>query len=186
MADPTPTQHPVEGAPAHQETDAQHGGAGPLDMSGSMFLFTVVTFAIVAAALTKLVWRPMLNALDKREEYLKQSLEDADRIEQEMAELGGKKEEILADADEQGREILGRARKAGTEAERVIKDKAKEEASILMENAEREIRAAQEKAQADLRKDSVDTAVALAGKLIQENLDDRKHQQLTDRLIENL
>ena len=186
MADPTSTPHPVETDPGHHEADAGHGPAGPLDVSGSMFLFTVVTFAIVAAALTKLVWRPMLNALDKREEYLKQSLEDADRIEQEMAGLGRKKEQILAEADEQGREILGRARKAGTEAERVIKDKAKEEASILMENAEREIRAAREKAQADLRKDSVDNAVALAGKLIQENLDNRKQRDLTDRLIENL
>jgi F-type H+-transporting ATPase subunit b len=151
-----------------------------------MFLFTVVTFAIVAAALTKLVWRPMLEALDKREAYLRQSLEDAERIEQEMAALDEKKEAVLAEADAQGRDILSRARRAGTEAERVIRDKAREEAVILMENARREIRAAHEKARADLRQASVDTAIALAGRLIRENLDDRKNRELTDRLIEQL
>lgn len=185
MADPSSTPHPVEEVPVHHEANAPHG-AGPLDVSGSMFLFTVVTFAIMAAALTKLVWRPMLSALDKREAYLRQSLDDAEKIEQEMAILDDRKKDILAEADAQGREILTRARRAGTEAERVIKDKAKEDSGILVENAEREIRAAQDKARADLRRESVDTAIALAGKLIQENLDDEKNRHLTDSLIEKL
>ena len=186
MADPTSTLIPATRCPHPTRPTARHG-AGPLDVSGSMFLFTMVTFAIVAAALTKLVWRPMLNALDKREAYLRQSLDDAEKIEQELATLDEKKQEILDRGRQPGpghpepRPPGGRGGGAGDQGQGQGRGR-----HSPGHNAEREIRSAHDKARADLRQESVDTAIALAGKLIQENLDDQKNRQLTDRLIERL
>lgn len=157
--------------------------AGPMDPSLPMFLWTLGTFAVMAFVLARFAWKPILAGLDAREKDIRDAVDNADQIKSELATLDQKRTEIIGAADEQAKEIVGRARRAGVEAERGIEAKAREEAAILMENARREIRAAQDKAAAQLRRDSVETAIALAGKLIGEQLDEEKSRQLTDRLI---
>jgi len=166
--------------PDHQKA------AGPMDVSGEMFLWTLVTFSLVAIILSKIAWKPILYALEKREETIRKSIEDAEKVEQEMAAIDGNRQKIITEADDKAKDIVGRARQAGVEAERVIKDKAREEAGILLENANREINAVREKVAAELRQESVETAIALAGKLIGENLDDDRQRRLTDQLIKQL
>ena len=95
-----------------------------------------------------------------------------------VAEKRAKKE-----ADEKAKEIVAAARDAAKEAAHAIEQKARSEAQILMENAQREIKAAEEKAAANLRRESADLAVALAGRLLSENLDTDKNRQLIDGLI---
>ena len=174
-------------APVSQDAaDAHHEPAGPMDPSGSMFLWTLLTFCAVSAMLAKVAWKPILAGLDKREADIRKSIEDAEKVASELAAIEDTRHGIISKADEDAKGIVTRARRAGVEAERVIKDKAKEEISILRENADREITSAQEKARSDLRRESVESAINLAGRLIGENLDDEKNRQLTDRLIEQM
>jgi len=168
------------------EGGSHHEAASPMDVSGEMFLWTLFTFSLVAVLLSKIAWKPILAGLDNREETIRKSMDDAEKIRMEMAALDGNRRKVIADADDKAKEIVGRSRQAGMEAERVIKDKARQEAGILIENASREINAARDKAAAELRKQSVETALALAGKLIGENLDEEKQRRLTDRLISQL
>ena len=168
------------------DDQGHHKAAGPMDVSGEMFLWTLVTFSLVAMILSKIAWKPILFVLEKREETIRKSIEDAEKVEQEMAAIDGNRQKIITEADDKAKDIVGRARQAGVEAERVIKDKAREEAGILLENANREINAVREKVAAELRQESVETAIALAGKLIGENLDDEKQRRLTDQLINQL
>ena len=167
----------------------EHGGPGAprvIDVSGEMFLWTLVTFLAMAYVLTRIAWRPILDGLDKRESYLRQSVENAQQVEQELAGIESRRRDMIAAADEEAKDIVSRGRRAGMEAERVIQDKAREEAGILMENAQREITAAQDKAAAQLKRESVDAAISLAGRLVVENLDTEKNRALTDRLIDQL
>ena len=172
----------------HVPADGQdeHHAPGLLDPSLPMFLWTVGTFAVMAYVLARFAWKPILAGLDAREKDLRDAVENADLIKDELATLDQKRTQIIGGADDQAKEILARARRAGVEAERGIEAKAREEAAILMENARREIRAAQDKAADALRRDSVETAIALAAKLIGEQLEDEKNRQLTDRLIREI
>lgn len=166
-----------------------HGGGhppGPMDPSLPMFLWTLGTFTAMAFVLAKFAWKPILAGLEEREKDIRDSVDNADRIKEELASIDGKRSEILGAADDQAKSIVSRARRAGVEAERVIQEKAREEAAILLENARREIQTAQDKAAASLKRESVETAISLAGKLIGESLDDEKNRQLTDRLIGEL
>ncbi len=187
------------GAPAHPPEElngtvaAHDGGAhdahaatGPMDVSGEMFIWTLATFAIMAFILGKFAWKPILAGLDQREKGIRDSVDNAEKIRDELAAIDDKRNLIIGEADDQAKDIVSRARRAGTETERAFEEKARKEATILMENAEREIRSVREKASADLRKDSVEAAIALAGKLVGENLDDEKNRKLTDRLINEL
>ena len=187
-ADDGPGSHDT-GVTAHVEEAAGGGhdeGPQVIDLSVPMFFWTLGTFLAMAYILKRIAWRPILEALDKRETYLRESVENAQKVEQELAAIDSQRQETIAGADEKAKDIVSRARKAGLEAERVINEKAKADATILMENAEREINAAHKKAQADLRRESVDLAITLAGKLVTENLDSDKNRELTEKLIEQI
>ena len=165
---------------------AGDGEVNLMDPSKDMVLWTWVTFGLLLMILYKFAWNPILSGLDKREKDIRDSVENAAKIKEELAKVEGSREKLIKEADDKAKEIVSTARKAAVEASRVIEEKAKEGAKIMLENAHREINAAQEKAEASLRKDSADFAIAVAEKLIGENLDSEKNRQLTDRLIGKL
>lgn len=163
--------------------DGHHAADNPIDVSGEMFAWTLGTFIVMGFLLTKLAWKPILAGLDQREQNIRDSVENAEKIKTELASIDQQRDEIVSTADEKAKSIVDRARRAGKEAERGIKEKAKEDATILLENAEREIRTARDKAESDLRRESVDMALKLTGKLIGKSMDAKKHRTLADKLI---
>ncbi len=159
---------------------------GLMDPSKNMVVWTWVTFGLLLIILYKVAWNPILSALDKREQDIRDSVEAARRIKDELVKIEATRESLINEADTKAKEIVAAARKGAVEASKVIESRAKEEAKILLDNALSDIKSAQEKAEAVLRKESADLAIALAGKLINENLDDSKNRALTDRLIKEM
>ena len=159
---------------------------GVIDVSGDMMLWTWITFIIVAILLYKVAWKPILSALDKRESFLRDSVETGEKVRAEMEQMDETRRRHEARLEQETKTAIAKARKAATEAARVIENKAKEEAQILFENAQREIRAAGDKAAADLRRQSAETAVALASRILHEELDEKWNRALTDKLLKEL
>lgn len=152
----------------------------------TLVLLTWITFLSLLAVLYKFAWKPILAALDKREETIRKSLEEADRIKEELREINQKREQLIREAEDKAKEIIDQGRNAAVEAARTIDRKAKEESQILLENAQREIKDASQEAQFELRKMSAQIAVELAGKLIEENLDSEKNRKLVNELIKHV
>lgn len=193
---PAPAEHAEPAAPvetvahtAHPPAahDAGDGhAAGPLDISAQMFLWTVGTFLLMTYVLTRFAWRPILSAIEAREKDLREAVDHADHLRQELATLDQRRSQTIAEADGKAKEIIDRARVAGREAGRVITEKAREDAAIIAANTERELRTAREKAAADLRRESVERALELAGRILDQKLDPDQHRELTDRFIAKL
>jgi len=148
-----------------------------------MMVLTWVTFFLLLAVLYKYAWKPILSGLDAREETIRRSLEEAQQARDELAKVHIETQKMIVAADEKAKHIVDRARKAAVEAARVIEHKANEEAQIILKNAEHEIEAMKDKAIVTLRKESVDLAVSLAEKIIDEELDKEKHRTFVDKLI---
>lgn len=151
---------------------AAGGGEDPeiITINLGMFILFLLTFMAVAFLLNQYAFGPILGALDEREQRISDSLENAEKLEAEMAQLEDKRASIIGAADDQAKSILDEARKGGTELKRLMEEDGKEEARILRENAEREISAAEEKAKSDLRRESADLAVKLAKTVLGEEL----------------
>ena len=187
MAAEQETTHGTIEVPAsHEAHEGGHGGGGPVNVTPSMVGLTWVTFLLMAYVLYKVAWKPILNALEAREADLRKAIENAQTTREELAKIDATRQKIVAEADAKAREIVEAARQAAIEAAAVIEQKGRDESQILLENAQREIRAAQEKAIASLRKESADLAVAMARKVIGENLDEARSRALTDKLIREL
>ena len=148
----------------------------------SMAALTWVTFLILSVVLYKFAWDPILKALDDREELLRRSVENADRIKAEFDQLQQTRNQLIHEAEEKARNIISEAKQAGTQLSQVIQNKAKEEASILLENTRRDIKEEIAKAKIVLREESAQIAIELAGKLIEKNLDTESNRKLVHKL----
>lgn len=165
------------------ETNAGHRAPGIIDPDIGIAVLTYITFFLLLAILYKFAWKPILSGLETREERIRKSLENARKAEEELNRINETSRKLIAEADEKAKGMLARARKAAHEAAHVIENKAREEAEILLGNATHEIEALKDKARITLREESVNTAIALAGRIIRKDLDDEGHRKLTDELI---
>lgn len=159
--------------------------AGILTPDLMMVVLTWVTFFLLLSILYKFAWQPILSALDAREEKIRRSLDDARKAREELEQIRQTKDAKISEADRQAQEIVDIARRAAIEGAKNTEHKAREDAKIILTNAQQEIRAQAEKASVALREESVTIAVGLAEKILQEELDAKKHQKLIDRLIKD-
>ena len=65
---------------------ASAGSSNLLMPETLMVILTWVTFFILLFILQKFAWKPILAGLKKREDYIRKSLEDADKINEQLAE----------------------------------------------------------------------------------------------------
>ncbi|WFB37212.1 F0F1 ATP synthase subunit B [Kiritimatiellota bacterium B12222] len=180
QTDHTTSQH-IEVPAPHGDAGGGHGPTSPVN--AAMFFWFLTIFVVAALILKKYAFGPILDGLDKREEEIEQSLENADRLERELATLEETVTSKLDETEEQVRGMIDSGREAAREAGKVIESKAKEEAQILRENANRDILSAQGKAENTLRAHSAEVAVEMANKLLRQQMDDKGRKALADQLI---
>jgi F-type H+-transporting ATPase subunit b len=144
-----------------------------------LFIWTILTFLVLVALLAKFAWRPLLAALDSRQEAIQKSLDDADKAKQELARLQQESAKIIEQGRIEADLILTKTRSDAERLREDLKTKAKEEADSMVRNAEQQIQLQTRQALQDIRQEVADVAVMVASKLIERNL----VKEDNDRLI---
>ena len=146
-----------------------------------LFIWTIITFLILLGLLAKFAWGPLLKALDERHATIRKSLDDADKAQQELAQLQEKSAQLIAEARAEGQSIVAKSRVAAETVREDLKQKAKEEADALVRGAQRQIQLETARAVQQIRHEVVDLSLAVASKLIKKNLT----QEDNDALIQD-
>ncbi len=166
---------------------AEGGGWDSLfSVDWGLSFWTVITFSSLLFVLTRYAWKPLLGALDAREQRIRSMIEDAKRLKAEGETLAEENRMQLAEARREAQKIVADSRDAAERVRKEIEEKARAEGQSLLERARREID--QEKASAidELRKESVEIALAAASKLIDKRLDDTSDRALVTDYLEAL
>ena len=165
---------------------ASAGSSNLLTPETLMVILTWVTFFILLFILQKFAWKPILEGLQKREDYIRKSLSDADKIKEQLAQVEIAKAKILDEAKDKANAIVEQSRKTGSELAVQIEQKAKKNAEDIISNAHQEIQGEREHVRQALKKESVQTAVTLAEKILKENLDSEKNRNLINQAMKDL
>lgn len=147
---------------------------------------TWAAFFTVLFILQKFAWKPILSGLKQREDHIRQSLEDADKIKAELAALEVSKAKILEEAKEKANVIIEQSRKIGNDLAAQIEQRAKKNAEDIVHGAHQEIEGERERVRNALKKESAQTAVALAEKILKENLNTEKNRNLINEAIKDV
>ena len=143
-----------------------------------LYIWTIVTFLILVALLGRFAWRPLLDALDRRQEAIRKSLDEAKMARQEMGRLNEESARLLAEARAEADAIISRTRADATRAGEELKQKARADAENIVRHAEREIGLETSRALQKVRQEAVDLSVAIASKIIQRNLSKEDNERL--------
>src|SRR5438093_5405062 len=104
-----------------------------------LFIWTIVTFLVLLTLLAKFAWRPLLQALESRQESIRKSLDDALQAKQELERLHQESAHIIRQARSEADGIITRSREDAERLREEMKQKARSEADGLVKNAERQI-----------------------------------------------
>jgi F-type H+-transporting ATPase subunit b len=151
-----------------------------------LYIWTIVTFLVLLALLAKFAWRPLLEALDKRQASIRQSLDDARQAKQELERLQVESQRILAQARSEAEAIVARTRDDASRLREELRQKAQQEASGIVRNAEKQIELETARALQQIRHEAVDLSVAIASKLLQRNVTKEDNERLIDETFRQL
>lgn len=146
------------------------------------FVWMLVSFGILAFILMKFGWPMILKALQKREEAIARSLNEAAVAREEMKTLVAHNEELLRQAKMERDEMLRNARVASDEIVEKARAKASEEADRIVEAARENIEYEKLKAMHELKNQIANLSIEIAEKLIRTELSDKSK---ADALIQH-
>jgi F-type H+-transporting ATPase subunit b len=148
-----------------------------------LFIWTILTFLVLVALLAKFAWRPLLEALESRQQGIRKALDDAQTAKQELERLEQESASIVRKARADAEAILTQSRADGERLREEIRQKAKSEAEGILRNAERQIQLETGRALQQIRAEAVDLSVSIASKILQRNISKEDNDRLiTDAL----
>ena len=156
---------------------------GLLKVEPGLFLWTVITFAVLVLILWKAAWKPVVEALDARAERVRGDIENADRSRQEAEKLLAQHREMMNNAKTEAANIIADGRAEAEKMKNDIVSKATTEAKDLSDRARREIDLAKDKALAEIKAEIVTLSTDIAAKIINKNLKPEDQKALVEETL---
>ncbi len=154
------------------------------EFSVGLFFWQILLFVGLLLLLRKFAWKPILDAVNEREDNIKNALEGAERAKQEMLNLQADNEKILKEARAERDALLKDAREMKDNIINQAKEEAQIQANKLMEQTKVAIQNEKAKAISDMKKQMGELSVAIAEKVVKKELSDKEKQlQLVDQLL---
>ncbi len=145
-----------------------------------------ITFGIFVWFTMKVVWPPLIQAMDDRRKKIADGLEAGERGRLELAEASRHAEEKLRDARVQAVALLEEAQQQANGIIDEAKKKAKVEAQRIIDSAQGEIQQEVVRAREALRSQVVSIAMGGAEKVLGRSIDANAHRELLDQLANDL
>ena len=140
------------------------------DFSFGLFVWMGVLFVLLVLLLKKFAWKPILEAVNAREEGIKGALESAENAKKEMQNLQADNEKLLKEARAERDAMMKEAREIKDGIISEAKEEAKEVATKLIENAQASIEQEKQAALAHLKKQVAELSIGIAEKVVQKEL----------------
>jgi F-type H+-transporting ATPase subunit b len=149
---------------------------GQLGVDWPHFIAQCLSFAIVVFLLQRYAYKPILTMLDERKKRIKEGLENAEKIKQELADTQTRTHEIMVQAGQEAAKMIEEARTAAARVQEQETQKAIAAAQAIVEKARQATRAEHARMLGELRQEVgrlvVATTAKVTGKVL--TLDDQK------------
>lgn len=151
-----------------------------LGINAANLIVQILAFLLFIWLFWKFALGPITGMLDTRQERIRESIEAAQRMEDELQKTRAQNEEIMAEARREAQGLIARAREVSDQNIARSKEQAQVQADEMIDKARDAIAAETAQARADLRREVGDLAVMAASKIVRANLD----RDAQTRLIE--
>lgn len=153
----------------------------------------LVDAAIVAVSvfvlflfLSKMLFNPVRELLEKRQEKIATELEDAEKAKEDSMKLKEEYEGKLRDVQKEAEGILSDTRKKALLQEKEIVDEAKEEAHRIRVRADKDIELEKNKVKDEVKQEMISIATAMAGKIVQTTISPVQQDALIEDTLKEM
>jgi len=157
-----------------------------LNFEPGIVIWIAITFVVFVWALYKLAWGPILNALDKREKNIQESLDAAEKAMKRAEEISRKNDEALKKAEIEAQRLRKEAKEEAEKIRAEIIEKARTDAEQVKDQTLASIEQEKQKAMLELRTHVAELAVEAAEKILNSELDKTKNKKLVDDFINDI
>ncbi len=147
------------------------------------FIPALIAFLIILLVLVKLVWPPVLEMMEKREEKIQGDLDSAEQSKKDAAQSAKDSEAELVNAHLEAEAIIANARKEANEERAQILAKAQREAAAIIAKGHEAVDSERHKATIELSSSVVDLSVEIAAKIIGNDLSEEQQRKLAEKYL---
>ncbi|MDN3641936.1 F0F1 ATP synthase subunit B [Lutimonas halocynthiae] len=155
------------------------------DFSFGLFFWQTILFLLLLFLLKKFAWKPILDALNSREEGIQNALDEADKARQEMLDLQSSNEKVLKEARAERDSLLKDARMIKEQMITEAKDEAKAQSNKIIEQAKQTIQNEKLAAITELKNQVAQLSIGIAEKIMKDELSDKDKQvKLIEKMLQ--
>ena len=156
------------------------------DFSLGLFFWQSVLFVLLLLLLRKYAWKPILNAVNDREEGIKNALAAAENAKLEMQNLQADNQKLLQEARAEREAMIKEAREMKAKIIADAKEEAKAEADKMIAQAQTAIESEKKSAIADLKNQVASLSVEIAEKVVKSELSNKDKQlELVNKMLQD-
>ncbi|WP_336127612.1 F0F1 ATP synthase subunit B [Mesoflavibacter sp. CH_XMU1422-2] len=154
------------------------------EFSIGLFFWQLVLFVGLVLLLRKFAWKPILDAVEKREEGIQNALDAAENAKLEMQNLQADNDKLLKEARAEREAMLKEARELKTKMIEDAKTEAQEQANTIIEQAQAAIESEKKSAMAELKGQVAGLSLEIAEKVVRQELSNKDKQvQLVESML---
>ena len=154
------------------------------DFSFGLFIWQVVIFVGLIFLLKKFAWKPILDAVNEREEGIKNALLSAENAKKEMQNLKSDNEKLLAEARAERDSLMKEAREIKDKMINDAKSEAQEAGEKIISQAKAAIESEKNAAMAELKNQVSSLSLEIAEKVLRDELSNKDSQtKLVEKML---
>ena len=147
------------------------------EFSVGLFFWQSLLFLTLLFLLRKFAWKPILTAVDDRNEQINSALKAADKARLEIENLNNDNERILLEAKSERDQLLKEARDIKDNIINEAKEKASNEAENILNAAKSQIENEKMKAITELKNSVAVLSIDIAEKVLKNELKEKSNQE---------
>lgn len=152
-----------------------------------LLFWMLISFCVVFFVLSKMGLPLILGSIQKRKEYIEQSLQATQQANERLAGIQAEGEQMLLAAKQQQQDIIAGAMAEKQKIVQAAQAEAATEAHRIAEEAAKSIEAAKMEALKDVRDEVAGLALQIAEQVVREKMqDDKEQRKAVERLLDNL
>ena len=173
-------------APSVARAAEEGGKVNLLSPNGGLMFWTLAIFIVLLLVLSRYAFKPLLAAVEAREQSLQDAIEQAKQDRAAATKLLEEQRALLETARADAQRFVADGRQTAEKLKASMLDETKSQQQEMLDRARRDIENEKTRAIAELRREAVDLALAGAGRLIERNLDDAGNRKLVEDFLASI
>lgn len=154
-----------------------------IGINAPLLSFQIVNFLILLVVLKKLLYKPVLEAIEKRKKEAEEGIALKEKLERKKEEIEKEHQFIIQEAREEAQLLIEQKKKEAQKIKNKILEQAQSQKKEILASGKKESKQLKIKMQKSVEREALDAAAEIAEKILHDVLDDKKHHELINKQL---